>query len=390
MMARRQHFTRTHQRNAYGIEARCLREEQTAIVHPVALRIRRSKLEKKCGDGNAIDLLERREGRQNPGKRRIPQNLPGVRLAKPQASSRHVLNSCHVRGIHQTSPMNPYFPALLLFGSGLLAAGETSPAAALPMESNSPAIPRRTTYIPGNLTVKPFTPPPPRVPKPLPACRIDASVTHRTKDGTTLTLQLGEPSTAPDLPEPPPPAPRVAPRDPTPEEIARRIYHLRHSFNLGATIYDHRVSVVNWTDLETRVSYQAVCGYDIGLLAGTGGFVHEGENYRFMLFHTHLRTEWLRRVFNRWQPNLPEVAEGEIIITKGDPANAIGTAPVVLIGKVIAGEENRLAAFQTARQAYFKDAAAWAAAHPPVPKNETFIFRPHRGSRYLKKEGGAK
>jgi hypothetical protein len=29
------------------------------------------------------------------------------------------------------------------------------------------------------------------------------------------------------------------------------------------------------------------------------------------------------------------------------------------------------------------EAAAWAKAHPPVPRDETFIFRPHRGSRYL-------
>jgi hypothetical protein len=62
----------------------------------------------------------------------------------------------------------------------------------------------------------------------------------------------------------------------------------------------------------------------------------------------------------------------------------------VLLGKVIEVEKARLVAFQAARETYFKAAAAWAAAHPPVPKNETFIFRPHRGSRYLKTEGGAK
>lgn len=286
--------------------------------------------------------------------------------------------------------MNPHLLALLLFGSGLLAAEETLPAEPVPIEGDSPAVPQRTTYIPSELTVQPFAPPPPRVAKPLPVCRIDASVTHRTNDGTTLTLQLGEPSTAPDLPDPPPPPLPVVLREPTPEELAQRIHHFRHAFNLGATIYDRRISVVNWTDPETRVSYQAVCGYDIGLLAGTGGFVHEGEDYQFVLFHSHISTEGLREVFNGWKPNLPEVADGQIIITKGDPGNAIGTAPVVLMGKVIAAEKSRLAVFQTARNTYFKAATAWAAAHPPVPKDETFIFRPHRGSRYLKKEGGAK
>jgi hypothetical protein len=279
---------------------------------------------------------------------------------------------------------------MLLFGSGLLAAEEAPPAEPVPIEGDSTAVPQRTTYIPGELTVQPFAPPPPRVAKPLPACRIDASVTHTTKDGTTLTLQLGEPSTAPDLPDPPPPPPPVPPRDPTPEEIAQRIHDLRHSLNLGATIYDHRVSVVNWTDPETRVSYEAVCGYDVGLLAGIGGFVHEGGDYQFMLFHSHISTEGQREVFTGSEPKLPDVADGQVIITKGDLTNMIGTAPVVLLGQVIEAEKDRLVAFQAAREAYFKAAADWAAAHPSVPKNETFIFRPHRGSRYLKKEGGAK
>jgi hypothetical protein len=286
--------------------------------------------------------------------------------------------------------MNHNLLTLLLLGHGLLMAQDlNSPAASAPPGDTSPAIPQRTTYIPAALTVEPFTPPPPPVVKPLPVCRIDASVTHRTKDGTTLTLQLGEPSTAPDLPEPPPPAPSVKPRDPTPEQIARRLYLLRHTFNLGATIYDHRVSVVNWIDPETRVAYEAVCGYDLGLLAGVGGFVHLGEHYSVMLIHSHVKSGGARRLPNRWKPDLPEVADGGIRITKGDPANVIGTAPVVLLGKVIEAEKDRLVAFQAARGTYFKEAAAWAAAHPPVPQNETFIFRPHRGSRYLKTESGA-
>ena len=287
--------------------------------------------------------------------------------------------------------MNHNLLTLLLLGHGLLMAQDlNSPTAAAPPGDTSPPISQRTTYIPAALTLAPFTPPPPPVVKSLPACRIDSSVTHRTKGGTTLTLQLGEPSTAPDLPEPPPAVPTVKPRDPTPEQIARRLNLLRHTFNLGATIYDHRVSVVNWTDPETHVAYEAVCGYDLGLLAGVGGFVHLGEHYSFMLSHSHVKTQGVRGMPNRWKPDLPEVADGGILITKGDPANAIGTAPVVLLGKVIEVEKARLVAFQAARETYFKAAAAWAAAHPPVPKNETFIFRPHRGSRYLKTEGGAK
>lgn len=254
----------------------------------------------------------------------------------------------------------------------------------------APAVTERATFIPDPLTVEPFTPPPPKIPKTLEACRIDASVAHPAAKGTTLTLRLGEASAAPDLPGPPPPLPAVTPVEPTPEQIARHRWHLRHNLFLGATIFGHRVSVLQWTDPESATTYEAVCGFDVGLLAGTGGFVHQGENYSFMLMHSHIRTDGIRKVWGHWSPALPEVAEGQIIITKGDSNNPVGTAPAMLLGKVIEAEKERLVAFQAARDAYLKEAAAWAAAHPPVPRDETFIFRPHRGSRYLRKEGGAK
>jgi hypothetical protein len=241
----------------------------------------------------------------------------------------------------------------------------------------------KRTFIPHALKVQPFTPPPPPVVKRLPAVRVDAAVAHLSKNSRTLTLHRGEASTEPDLPPPPPAPPYVAPQEPTPEEIAQRIWQQRHDLNLGATIYDHRISVVNWTDQETLVRYEAVCGFDIGLLAGVGGFIHDGEDYGLFLMHSDFDTTWERRLTKDWQLEVPEVAPGEILITRGDMKDTAATERMTVVKEIIATEAPRLIAYQAARATYFAASAAWHAAHPPIPRDETFILRPHRGSRYL-------
>ena len=239
------------------------------------------------------------------------------------------------------------------------------------------------TVIPHALEVRPFTPPPPPVVKRLPAVRVDAAVTHLSKNARTITLQRGEASTEPDLPPPPPPPPYVEPHEPTPEEIAQRIWQHRHNFNLGATVYDHKISVVNWTDQISLVHYEAVCGFDIGLLAGVGNFVHMGEKYSLFLMHSDFDTTKVRRFANEWNLTIPDVAPGEILITRGDVADTGATAPMTVVKQIIAAETPRLLPYQAARTTYQAAAAAWNAAHPPIPRDETFILRPHRGSRYL-------
>lgn len=241
----------------------------------------------------------------------------------------------------------------------------------------------KRTFIPHSLEVRPFTPPPPPVVKRLPAVRVDAAVTRLSKNARTLTLQRGEPSTEPDLPPPPPPPPYVEPHEPTPEEIAQRIWQQRHNFNLGATIYDHKISVVNWTDQISLVRYEAVCGFDIGLLAGVGGFVHNGEDYSFFLMHSHFDTTRIRRFATQWKIKIPDVAPGEIVITRGDVEDTAATAPMTVIKEIIAAETPRLLSYQAARTTYFAASSAWHAANPPIPRDETFILRPHRGSRHL-------
>ena len=239
------------------------------------------------------------------------------------------------------------------------------------------------TFIPHALEVPPFTPPPPPVVKRLPAVRVDAAVTHLSKNARTVTLQRGEASTEPDLPPPPPPPPYVEPHEPTPEEIAERIWQQRHNLNLGATIYDHKISVVNWTDQISLVHYEAVCGFDIGLLAGVGGFIHNGEDYSLFLMHSDFDTTLVRRFASEWFLEIPDVAPGQILITRGDVKDTAATAPMTVLKEIIAEETPRLLPYQAARITYQAAYAKWHAAHPPIPRDETFILRPHRGSHYL-------
>ena len=294
--------------------------------------------------------------------------------------------------------MFPRILCVVIISHGLLAAQEPSESPASDEaaitetgDSTAPAVPAQDgnaaarTFILDSLEVPPFAPPVPVPPKVLPRVRVDAAVTLPSKNSRTLTLQRGEPSTEPDLPPPPPPV-VTEPAALTPEEVARRIWESHHNFNLGATVYDHKISVVDWTDPETGVFYQATCGFDIGLLAGLGHFIYRGEHFRFMLVHINLSTTVLRQMAARWSvrvPVFPEVPDGQILINRGDAADLVGTAPVVVLGELIAAEKHRLLPYQAARNSYYAASAAWYAAHPPIPRDETFILRPHRGSRYL-------
>ena len=213
--------------------------------------------------------------------------------------------------------------------------------------------------------------------------RVDSSITIPTNNSRTLTLLRGEASTLPDLPPPPPPPPYVEPHEPTPEEIAQRIWQNRHNLNLGATIFDHQISVVNWTDQESLIHYEAVCGFDIGLLAGVGNFVHKDEEYSLYLMHSDCDTTLARYLASEWNLKIPDVAPGQILITRGDVKDAAAIAPMQIIQQIIEVEKSRLVPYQAARLRYQEASAAWHAAHPPIPRDETFWFKPHRGSRYL-------
>jgi len=238
------------------------------------------------------------------------------------------------------------------------------------------------TFFPHPLEVREFIPSAPVEPKQVPSMRMDAAVTVPTASGRTLTIIRGEASTLPDIPEPPQPRASV-PRVRTAEDLEREIYQRRHTLQIGATVIDHRVSVVHWRHPDTGESYGAVCGFDIGLLAGTGRFVRGGEDYLVMLMHSHISTRNFRNLAARMFPKLPEVPAGGIVFLKGNPQDPVGIAPIALLKELIESEKPRLAVYQAERLRHQQASAAWEKAHPEAPRDETIWLKPHRGSRYL-------
>ncbi len=265
-------------------------------------------------------------------------------------------------------------PILLLFLAGLASGTQ------LFSQEEASAVAR--TYIPDSLEFPVFTPPLLSVEKVLPPIRIDASVTvPAEKSRTTVTIQRGEASTVPDLPPPAMPAPSEQSRELTSEELAEIKWQRQHSINLGATVYDHKTSDVQWTDQDTGKTYQAICGFDVSLLAGLGGFVQNGESYQFFLMHSTVDSATLGDADGTGL-DIPQIPAGQIRITQGNP-DAAALAPLSAIQEVITAEKPRLIIYQNAREKFERESAAWHAAHPPIPRDETYILRPHRGSRYL-------
>ena len=273
--------------------------------------------------------------------------------------------------------MNARSSIIVICGIGCLnmAVGEDAPV----LQGSTGAA---RTSIPYSLEVPDFIPPAPPAVEKVPEMRVDSSITVPAGSSRTLTLLRGEASTLPDLP-PPPVVHAREPRQLTPEDIARNLYHRRHSFHFGATVYDHSVSQVQWHHPDTGELYEAVCGFDIGNLAGIGRFVRDGESYDFMLMSSNIDTTVIRRMVSRFAPRIPEAVADSITILKGNRNDPVGTAPILLIKDLISAEKDRLILYQAARLRYQQDAAAWEKAHPTPPRDETFWFRPHRGSRYL-------
>ncbi len=245
-----------------------------------------------------------------------------------------------------------------------------------------PGPPSALASIPDSLAVPEFTPPAPAAPKELPAMRIDAATTVPAAHGKTLTIIRGEASTLPNLPPKTEPKP-VVQRQRTTDDLARETYRRRHFLNLGATVYDRRASVIRWNHPDTNEAYEALCGFDISLITGLGRFARGGENYSVMLIHTRIDTTRPRKFPLPNLPDLSSVTENSITYLKGDPSDAIGTAPVTLVKELITHEKTRLQIFQADLARHHAARAAWEKAHPEPPRDETIWIRPHRGSRYL-------
>ncbi len=253
-----------------------------------------------------------------------------------------------------------------------------------PKDSTIPAIevPPARTYIPHPLEVPIFVPPAPPVEKTVPLMRIDSAVTVPAAHSRTLTILRGEASTLPDIPEPVVVAPRP-PRQLTAEELARYAEERRLRLNFNAEVYENGVSIIRWQHPDHGEPYQATCGFDVNLIAGLGQFTSDGKIYQLSFIPPGVRPTTRQRFSKLPIPKPPEAAPDTIIITRGDANDPVGTATAVLLRDLIASDKPRLTAYQEKRAIYQQAAAAWAKAHPILPRDETIWFRPHRGSRYL-------
>ncbi len=264
-----------------------------------------------------------------------------------------------------------------LFTSGLPSFSQISEASLSPETTAA----SRTSIL-DSLEVPAFTPPAPPVEKKVPMMRVDSSITVPAGNSRKLTILRGEASTLPDIPRPPKPI-LQAPRKLTPAELARIAEERRHRIQFNAEVYENGVSVIRWTHPDTAEPYEAICGFDVNLLAGLGRFNKDGKIYQLSFMPPAVRPTRRGRLSKFPIPNPPEAAPGTIVLTRGNAADTVGTATATLLRDLIATEKSRLTTYQEDRARHQQAAAAWEKAHPPVPRDETVWLRPHRGSRYL-------
>ena len=236
--------------------------------------------------------------------------------------------------------------------------------------------------IPHDLVVPTFVPPAPPVEKKVPAMRVDAAVTVPAGNSHTLTILRGEASDLPDILEPVVVEPRP-PRKLTSEDLARVAEERRRHLNFNAEVYDTGVSIIRWQHPDTAEPYEAICGFDVNLLAGLGQFTSGEKTYQLNFFPPGVIPTTRRQFSKIPLPKPPEAAPNTITFTRGNAKDSVGTATATLLRDLIANEKPRLIAYQEKRIAYQQAAFEWEKAHPVLPRDETVWLRPHRGSRYL-------
>jgi hypothetical protein len=218
-----------------------------------------------------------------------------------------------------------------------------------------------------------FVPPPP--PKEVPPLDVRGSTTadfgtHR------VTILRAEPSTLPDIPEPPP-VERAAPRVASDAEP-------NYLISITGQTYDGRVSQIQVWNPISRTRYSAWCGWDVSLLAPFQRIELDGKPRSLALFVSNIDTT--KRPGHVPRLRLPEmrgIVPGAILVPDNDEFT------VELLNELHSNYINhlpRLVAIRAASEQYTKDAAAWHAANPPQPQDHTIWLKPHRGSRYLKDE----
>ncbi len=280
--------------------------------------------------------------------------------------------------------MTPKHPTRILPLLALAAAWVSPASHAQDGEASATALPApdARTFIPDSLEVPVFVPPAPPVEKQVPAMRVDDTVSVPTAAGHTLTVLRGEASTLPDIPAPVVMEQRP-PRELTAEELARRTEARRLRLHFSAQVHPNGVSVIRWQHPDTEEPYEAICGFDVNLLAGLGRFSSDGKIYQLDFIPPGV-VPTDRRPFPKLPaPTPPEAAPDTVTPTPGHADDPIGTATARLLPDLTASEKSRLPDYQEKRAAWQQAAIAWEKAHPIHPRDGTLWLRPHRGSRYL-------
>jgi hypothetical protein len=241
------------------------------------------------------------------------------------------------------------------------------------------------------LEVSIFIPPETKVPEEMPPVLVEAAVWNRMKNGKVLHLARAVPSQLPDL---------AIVR----EELARNssvasgelglsgvigTTETRQRFLLlGATVIDSSESHITWIDADGK-SREALCGFDVSLLAGITNFRAGITDYSLLLMHGNHDS----RRDGKFIPDAfadRRVKPGEIILGPGVDAESDGLPlDLALIRDLIAREKPRLELYQKARAERLDAELRWLDTNPVLPRDETIQLRPHSGSRYLSKANDA-
>ncbi|MEM1084231.1 MAG: hypothetical protein AAGI48_08915 [Verrucomicrobiota bacterium] len=277
------------------------------------------------------------------------------------------------------------WPCLVLIGGLLLCVG--GEAQAHLEESGELA-----TAVEGGFSGGEFVPPPSKPPILIPDMEV-RSYNVVSDKGREITTVRGEDSIAPDilrsLPLPQLSHDELIQQEPLLTEIERTVF-----LSIGATVFDKTISIVTWRHPEDPDSwYEATVALNFGIFASAPRFKHKGVSHRLMLMHSHVDTT--QRVNGRLmtaKPAFPPVAPEAFLITKGDPNDLDGIAPIVALMDLYAVEKDRLLAAYADRERARAEASAWRAANPPGVRAEDVAIwiRPHRGSRYIEKEGASR
>ena len=251
-----------------------------------------------------------------------------------------------------------------------------------------------------SLEVPAFVPPPAKERKEVEVAGIaEATVRTTTANGRTFTIVRGAPSTKGELPEPAVQTTKnVVDAEPPTAERRERIAaawreQRRHSIVFGATVYDEKVSRVHWQDPVSGEVYEAWCGFDLALLESIGEIAVDGKVRPLLVIPTRVDSAVLARLSGgraAVDPVVGTIAPGEIRVIAGDAGNRGALESLRLLRTLIDNEKERLTVYQQQRREYQAAREAWRAAHPEEPRDHTLLLRPHRGSRYLGGEGGAK